>query len=244
MLAAPAELAFEPTAPERGSPEDAVVADREVVAPRLQRLGDVDPALADQVRRRVPGAEELLAVGDCRPPGRPEAPVEDAAEAGSLLGVVDTPDLPADHGIGGSGNVQLTTQVHGYLDISQISATSSRRPDSNRRPTVYKTVALPTELLRHARIVAGLRDCDRYALDGVVRVTADVPGRVVRLRIAGLVLGAAAEDVVARPRRRPVEAPPSPAPAGLGAPELGLVPALPAVGAHLDPLDGRPSGPG
>src|SRR5262249_15902576 len=96
--------------------------------------------------------------------------------------------------------VNAGSDVHcRYLDIRSISRrqTESRRPDSNRRPAVYKTAALPTELLRRIRIVAGLLDCDRNPLERVVRVATDVPDCLVGLDVAGLVRGAAAEDVLA-----------------------------------------------
>jgi hypothetical protein len=34
------------------------------------------------------------------------------------------------------------------LEMDPYPRDKSRRPDSNRRPTLYKSVALPTELLR------------------------------------------------------------------------------------------------
>src|SRR3954447_3097403 len=43
-----------------------------------------------------------------------------------------------------------TTSSSTFVTCWITSRGESRRPDSNRRPTVYKTVALPTELLRRA----------------------------------------------------------------------------------------------
>src|SRR6266516_8092497 len=52
-----------------------------------------------------------------------------------------------------------------------------------------------------------------HPLRRVVRIAADVPVRLIRLDVARLVAGAAAEDVVPRLVGRPLEAPAAPAPA-------------------------------
>src|SRR2546423_13693014 len=107
---APAELAFEAVAPEQSPAEDPVAPDGEIVPPLLQRLRDMDSALAQWIRGFVARAIELLAVRDGGSPRRPKAAVEDAAQARSFLALLDTPDLPADdrlvrvHGCFSSGS--------------------------------------------------------------------------------------------------------------------------------------------
>ncbi len=63
---APAELTFEAVAPEERAAKDPVAADGEIVAPLLERLRDMDSALAQRVGRFVSRAIELLAVRDGR----------------------------------------------------------------------------------------------------------------------------------------------------------------------------------
>src|SRR6476620_7813895 len=87
----------------------------------------------------------------------------------------------------------------------------------------------------------GLRDGDRHALNAVVGVAADVPVGALRLRVAGGVVGAAGEDVLAG-CRVPLGAPAAPGPASPRRVELGVAPR--AVDGELDSLDLGPAGPG
>src|SRR6202008_809949 len=123
-------------------------------------------------------------------------------------------------------------------------STKSRRRDSNPRPTDYKSVALPAELLRRGSDGSRLLDRDSNALRRVVRVPAEVPGRLVGLDVACLILGPAAEDVFARLVGRPLEAPAAPAPARFRRLQLGIRPGLAVVRTDLDPRHRRPPGPG
>src|SRR5581483_8762141 len=81
------------------------------------------------------------------------------------------------------------------------------------------------------------------ALDGVVLVAAEVPPRVERLHGAGLV-ARAAEELELAPRRVPLEPPPAPGERADRWVESGLVPAPPAVPAHVDARDGTEPRPG
>src|SRR5262249_38615088 len=178
----------------------------------------VDAAVAERIRGLVPVAERLLAVCDRRPAGHPKTSVEDAPQPRPLVVVLNSPDLPADDRLGCLAyEVRPRSHVpedilisEGYPAVKQ----RSRRPDSNRRPAVYKTAALPTELLRRIRIVAGLLDCDRNALECVVRVAANVPDRLVGLDVAGLVGGATAKHVPAGLVPGPPPPPTAPGPPG------------------------------
>ena len=60
----------------------------------------MDSAFAQRVRGFVPKSVELFAVSDGRPPGRPEAAVEDAPQARPSPVVLDAPDLPAHDRLG------------------------------------------------------------------------------------------------------------------------------------------------
>src|SRR5207247_8014833 len=110
---APAQLTFEAVDPEECAAEDPVAADGEIVAPLLERLRDMDSAFAQRVGRFVPRAIELLAVRDSGPPRRPEAAVEDAAQACPFVTVLDAPDLPAHDRLG------------------RVRSRLNRRPDSH-----------------------------------------------------------------------------------------------------------------
>src|SRR5918996_3234553 len=85
---------------------------------------------------------------------------------------------------------------------------------------------------------------DRNTLDGVVRVATEIPGRLERLDVPGLVARAAAELVLAGPRV-PSEAPATPGPAaervGL---ELRLGPGRAAVGRDVHAHDRGDARPG
>ncbi len=87
------------------------------------------------------------------------------------------------------------------------------------------------------------RDHDVDALDGVVRVAADVPAGGHRLDVAGGVGGPAAEHVLSG-LGAPPEPPPSPREGVRHGVELGVVPRRAAVVADLDPLDRAGSRPG
>src|SRR6476659_6099365 len=82
---APAQFTFQAVAPEQSAAENPVAAHGEVVAPLVERLRDMDAAFAERIRGLVSRAVELLAVRDRRPSGRPEAAVEDAAQASSFF---------------------------------------------------------------------------------------------------------------------------------------------------------------
>src|SRR5207248_2656259 len=72
------------------------------------------------VRRLVPSAQQLLAIGEGRTPRRPEASIEDTAQASAFFVVLYAPDLPADDRLSGETN-DTASDSHGYLDIKPIS---------------------------------------------------------------------------------------------------------------------------
>ena len=88
-----------------------------------------------------------------------------------------------------------------------------------------------------------LEDGDGIPLDGVVRVAPDVPDRLGRLDVARGIAGAGDEHVLSG-RRHPRRTASRPTPTATRVPnERRRPPAVAAFGAHLDRLDGPPTGP-
>src|SRR3954447_3428902 len=85
---------------------------------------------------------------------------------------------------------------------------------------------------------------DRNPLHLVVRVPTEVPCGLERLDVAGAVRRPAAELVLARLGDVPVPLPETPSPRPTLRAEPSVVPALPAVDAHLDALDRSEARPG
>src|SRR6266536_1556201 len=135
-------------------------------------------------------------------------------------------------------NVQRSARTRPRRNGAPRRATwkGSRQTRSQRARCARETSRTPRASPTTTPLLAADGHEDR--LDRVVRVAAEVPGRLERLLVSGLVPRPGAEDVLAR-LCLPREAPAAPRPALAGGLELGLGPRRAAVAADLDRVDGR-----
>src|SRR5207302_8351946 len=124
--------------------------------------------------------------------------------------------------------------ARGGSSVVYASSSPSSRSDQGSATVVTETVCRS----------AG-RDRDGDALDGVVRVAADVPDRLERLDVARGVRRSAAEDEAAARHRIPLRRPAAPGPPRADVVlEFRVEPVLTVVPAHLDAFDLAVARPG